>query len=336
MRARVLVRCVFAGATLACASSQQQVSVPLTPVQTRMHDDLSYLAGPALRGRLSGTPGNDSAAVFIARRYIDLGLPGAFNGTTCGRDECDSAYFQFFRVSPRLVELIDVVISSRTQNVAAIVHGTDPGVKGEFVVVGAHYDHIGRSRRLALDGALSTRPHLGADDNGSGTVAVLELARRFAQRPARRSILFANFSAEELGLVGSNWFVKTSPIAIDSIAAMINLDMVGRLRDDKLLLFEDKGSKRFHVIADSVDHAAPDLNLHFAWVPSHSGASDQASFSASQIPVLGLFTDYHPDYHKESDVVDHINFSGLEKVVDFAERLVRAVADGRDRPDHEN
>lgn len=333
MRAgRVLVSYVIAAATLACAGTQQ-ISEPLTPVQSRMHDDLSYLAGPALRGRLTGTAGNDSAAMFIARRYADLGLAGAFSDSSCGQEHCDS-YLQFFRLKAPDLQYLDILVGDRTQNVGAIVQGSDSSLKGEFVIVGAHYDHIGRSNIFALDPVRFSigRMHLGADDNGSGTVAVLELARRFAERPARRSILFANFSAEELGLVGSKRFVAASPIAMDSIAAMINLDMVGRLRENKLVLFDGKGSKRFHVIVDSVDHAAPDLNLRVTWRPSYRGPSDQVTFDERRIPVLGLFTDYHPDYHTAEDVVDRINFSGLEKVVDFAERLVRAVADGRDRP----
>jgi len=330
---RALISYMVAAAAVACAGSHQ-LSEPLTPVQSRMHDDLAYLAGPALSGRLSGTPGNDSAAVFIARRYAELRLPGAYSGDTCGQDSCDSSYLQIFRLSaPELAEL-DVRVANRTQNVGAIVRGTDTTVVGEFVIVGAHYDHIGRSNAFALDRAWMAipRPHPGADDNGSGTVAVLELARRFAEHPARRSILFANFSAEELGLIGSKTFIAFSPVPMDSIAAMINLDMVGRLRDERLTLFDGEGSKRFHVIVDSVDHAAPDLGLRFAWLPSHRGPSDQMSFAERGIPVLGLFTGYHVDYHREGDVVARINFSGLEKVVDFAERLVRAVADGRDRP----
>ena len=330
---RALASYMVAATLLACAGTQQ-ISEPLTAVQTRMHEDLSYLAGPALRGRLSGTAGNDSAAAFIARRYSDLGLRGAFGDSSCGQEHCGSSYFQFFHLSQPDVQGLDILVGDLTQNVGAIVEGSDSTLKGEFVIVGAHYDHIGRSNIYALDRVRFGigRMHLGADDNGSGTVAVLELARRFAERPARRSVLFANFSAEELGLIGSKRFVAVSPVAIDSIAAMINLDMVGRLRDDKLVLFDARGSKRFHVIVDSVDHAAPDLHLHLAWRPSYRGPSDQVTFDERRIPVLGLFTDYHPDYHTAEDVVDRINFSGLEKVVDFAERLVRAVADGRDRP----
>ncbi|HJQ12247.1 MAG TPA: M20/M25/M40 family metallo-hydrolase [Gemmatimonadaceae bacterium] len=301
-----------------------------------MHDDLAYLASPALSGRLAGTPGNDSAATFIAHRYFDLGLAGAYGGASCGLERCDSSYFQMFQLSPQTVTALDVVVSDITQNVGAIVRGTDSSLKSQFVIVGAHYDHIGRSNTYALDRIRSYRPglHPGADDNASGTVAVLELARRFAEHPSRRSVLFANFGAEELGLIGSKAFVRNSPVPIDAIVAMINLDMVGRLRDDRLNLYVGEASERFHVVVDSVEHIPPALNFHFDWLPSWRGASDQISFSRAHVPVLGLFTDYHPDYHRSSDVVDRIDFPGLEKVVDFAERLVRAVADGNDRPSH--
>jgi Peptidase family M28 len=335
--ARALVGCTLAGTLAACAATQQ-LSDPLSPIQSRMHDDLAYLASPALEGRLSGTPGNDSAAVFIARRYAALGLPGAYSGTSCGGDRCDSSYFQIFRLRPPELAALDVHIRDRTQNVGAIVRGTDSSVSGEFIVVGAHYDHIGRSNTFALDHTWLGfgRSHLGADDNASGTTAVLELARRFAERPPRRSIVLANFSAEEFGMIGSQTFVAVSPITADSVIAMVNLDMVGRLRGDRLSLFAGKASARFHVVVDSVNRLMPTPSLHFAWLPSWRGPSDQTSFDEVGIPVLGLFTDYHVDYHREGDVVDRINFKGLEKVVDFTERFVRAVADGRDRPAPQN
>lgn len=334
MRARKsFFRCAILAAALGCAQTVQ-VSAPVTPVQSRLHDDLAYLASPALTGRLAGTPGADSAASFIAHRYYDLGLAGAYSGASCGMERCDSSYFQMFQLTPPIVFTLDVVVSDMTQNVGAIVRGTDPILKSEFVIVGAHYDHIGRSNIFALDRSRTYRPalHLGADDNASGTVAVLELARRFAEHPGRRSVLFANFGAEELGLIGSKAFVDNSPVPIAAMIAMINLDMVGRLRDDRLNLFDGEASERFHVIVDSVEHLPPALSFHFGWLPSWRGASDQISFSKVHVPVLALFTDYHPDYHRSTDIVDHINFPGLEKVVDFAERLVRAVADGTDRP----
>src|SRR6476660_3061495 len=147
---RALASYVVTATVLACAGTQQ-ISAPLTPVQSRMHEDLSYLAGPALRGRLSGTAGNDSAAVFIARRYSDLGLPGAFGESSCGQGHCGSSYLQFFHLSQADMQYLDILVGDRTQNVGAIVEGSDSALKREFVIVGAHYDHIGRSNIYALD-----------------------------------------------------------------------------------------------------------------------------------------------------------------------------------------
>ncbi len=301
-------------------------------MQSRLHADIAYLSSPALEGRLTGTPGNDSAAAFIARRYHDLGLSGPFTGKSCGRDECGSGFFQFFRVSPFTTHSIDVAIDDKSQNVGAIVPGTDSLLRTEYIVVGAHYDHLGRSTTFANDVNEYHFIHPGADDNASGTAAVLELARRFVAHPTRRSILLVNFSAEELGLIGSQVFVDDLPVARDSIVAMVNLDMVGRLRDDKLLFFSGEDRGRFPVLVDSVEHLAPVLTFSHRWLSGSREVSDQASFARLHIPVLGLFTDYHPDYHRPGDIVERINFAGLEKIVDFSARFVRAVADGRDRP----
>lgn len=316
--------------SIACAT--RQPPAPLTPVQSRLRSDVAYLASTALAGRLTGTPGNDSAAAFIARRYLDLALTGPFNGKSCGQEACENSLFQFFRPSSLMIHYrIDVAIDDLTQNVAALVPGTDSLLRGEYIVIGAHYDHIGRSAILSTDRVAYRFIHPGADDNASGTAAVLELARRFAAHHTRRSILFVNFSAEELGLIGSQVFLGNPPVSRDSIITMVNLDMVGRLRDDNLIFFGDERS-RLHLVVDSVEHLQPAITFHHQWRQGMRALSDQATFAMAHIPVLGLFTDYHLDYHRSSDTVDRINFAGMEKIVDFAERFVRAVADGNERP----
>jgi hypothetical protein len=326
-----IVPTAILAAVIGCSAAQPRLD-PLSPVQSRLHDDIAYLASPALMGRLTGTPGNDSAAAFIARRYHDLALIGAFNGKSCGRDRCENSVYQYFRLTPGSVSEVDWPIDDKTQNVAAVVPGTDSALRSEFIVIGAHFDHIGRSTVYARDGNSYRFVHPGADDNASGTAAVLELARRFAEHPARRSILLANFSAEELGLVGSQVFVENIPVPRDSIVAMVNLDMVGRLRDDMLIFFSGEDHDRFPALVDSIEHVSPILVFRHQWQSGRREVSDQATFAHLHVPVLGLFTDYHADYHRSSDIIERINFPGLEKVVDFTERFVRAVADGRDRP----
>jgi hypothetical protein len=328
---RPMISALSFGALLSCASGQQAATIG-DLLQTPMQVDLTYLASPALAGRLSGTPGNDSAAFYIARRYANLGLLGAFNGASCGLPApCEGGFFQLFRYPGRYPS----TIARASLNVAAIVPGTDSTLIAEYVVVGAHYDHIGRSNDYALDRGVLPTMHLGADDNGSGTVGVLELARRFAMRPARRSVIFANFSAEELGLLGSKAFVENSPVPRDGIITMLNLDMVGRLRGKHLLMSRAGDNERFDRIVDSVERLPPSLDFDIEHEPMYRSRSDELSFAGAGIPVIGLSTDMHDDYHRATDVVARINFPGLESVVDLSERVIRAIADGTGRP-HSN
>jgi len=330
MRHVRIIAGLWLGALVSCVARQHPTTAN-GPVQSRMRADLAYLASPELEGRLTGTPGNDSAAVFIGRRYSDLGLAGAFDSAEC--DKCLRSFYQEFQLSPyTLRRLLDVPHGHRTQNVGAIVNGTDSLLRHEYVIVGAHYDHIGRSGRYSLDGWVPGAIRPGADDNASGTTAVLELARRFAGRPARRPILFANFTAEELGMVGSQVFVANSPVPNNAVVAMVNLDMVGRLRGDKLIVLSGEDSGRLHAIVDSVDAISPPIQFKLQWQPASRALSDYASFASVHIPVIGFFTDTHLDYHRTTDVVDRINFDGLEKIVDLTERVVRAIANGNGMP----
>ena len=307
---------------------------PANEVQSRLESDLGYLASPALRGRLTGTPGNDSAAAFIGRRYAELGLRGVFADDSCRlSSQCSPGFFQEFRLGPGALDELDVAVYPVTRNVAALVIGTDSALRREYVLVGAHYDHIGMSKVYALDPGPFALMHLGADDNASGTAAVMELARRLAAKPTRRSVLFVNFSAEEEGLLGSQAFVEHSPIPMGDVITMVNLDMVGRLNDNSLILFASGADDRFHHIVDSVERVPPILDFRISWRPARSERSDLIPFADNQVPVIAPFTDYHADYHRAGDIAARINFEGLEKVVDLTERTLRAIADGNSRPE---
>jgi hypothetical protein len=211
-----------------------------------------------------------------------------------------------------------------TQNVVALVPGRDPALAGQYVVIGAHFDHLGRSPASALDPGAGNAIRNGADDNASGTAAVLELARAFAAQPARRSILLVHFSGEELGLLGSQWFVEHAPVATDSIAAMVNFDMVGRLRNDRLIVYGTGTAAELPALLDS---ANVEPKLHISAVADGFGPSDHSSFYAKGVPVLHFFTDLHDDYHKATDDVEKINAAGEARVVALAERVVRSIAD---------
>ncbi len=320
---------------------------------TLLRRDINYLASDALEGRLTGTPGNDSAAAYIARRYKLLGL--ADMADTVGHDcipvgtiessleektgrqvalkarngaACPPPYFQPFTARSVAAMHAGLDTALATQNVAALVPGTDPVLKNQYVVIGAHFDHLGRSTFGSMDPGAGNAIRHGADDNASGTAAVMELARLFARNPARRSVIFANFSGEELGLLGSQYFVENSPVPLDSIDAMLNFDMVGRMRDNKLIVY---GVATATELSDIIDSANVAPRLSVSAVGDGYGPSDQSSFYAEGIPVLHFFTDLHEDYHRATDVASKIDVADEARVVDFAERIARAIADRPDR-----
>ena len=163
----------------------------------------------------------------------------------------------------------------------------------------------------------------GADDNASGTAALLELARRLAERPARRSVLIAAFDAEEIGLLGSAELLTHPPIDRRSIALMVNLDMVGRLRNDRLYV-EVHGPRALTALVDSSTRA---FNLRPTPTKETSGRSDHSTFVDWHIPAVALFTGFHEDYHRTGDVAMRVDFAGIRRVVDVAERIVRTTAD---------
>jgi Zn-dependent M28 family amino/carboxypeptidase len=175
-------------------------------------------------------------------------------------------------------------------------------------------------------------PHLGADDNASGTAAVLELARRLARAPMRRPVLFVNFSAEELGEIGSLVFVLNAPIPVDSIVSMFNFDMVGRLRSGHLDLYGLRSSHDWRRLVDSAN-TQPRLALDkYDELDRPRSGSDHDRFFVFGVPVLHFFTGLHADYHTKNDTFDRINFDGMIQVIDFAERVIRSVGDRADVP----
>ena len=305
-------------------------SAPATPDAHRLQRDIAYLADGRLEGRATGTAGNDSVAAWIARRNAALGLRAPNIDTS--RSECRGSsipascrtYLQRF-----VARGAELAHSGRpdgvaTQNVVALVPGRDPALAGQYVVLGAHFDHLGRSTTGAMDPEAGTAIRNGADDNASGTAAVLELARLLAANPTRRSVVIANFSGEELGLLGSQWFVEHPPVPLDSIDAMINFDMVGRLKNDRLIVYGVNTATGMPAIVQGAN-IAPAFDLKA--VGDGYGPSDQSSFYAKGIPVLHFFTDLHDDYHRATDDADRIDSLGTARVVAMAERVVRDIAD---------
>jgi Peptidase family M28/PDZ domain len=208
----------------------------------------------------------------------------------------------------------------RTTNVIGVVPGHDPTRASEAMVVGAHYDHLGRS-----GGAV----YPGADDNASGTAVVLELARAFATAGGvSRTLVFVLFSGEEIGLLGSRHYVRNPTVPIERTVAMINFDMVGRLGDRPLGV---GGVATGGGLKTVVDDAGRQLGIRLADRDAPGGASDHAPFYNAGVPVLFFHTGAHPDYHRPTDTADKIDTDGLARVAAVAARVIEDVA-GRPRP----
>lgn len=215
----------------------------------------------------------------------------------------------------------------RAENVVGILPAAEGGSGGENIVIGAHYDHLGRGHFGAFDGRNAGSLHPGADDNASGAAVLLDVARRFAQSPSRpaRALVFVAFSAEELGLHGSRHFVRQFS-AIAATTAMINLDMVGRLRNDRITVF---GSRSAAGLSPVVSAAAAKAGLELN-ESDDVGRSDHLSFYNRRIPVLHFFTGIHPEYHRPTDTADKLNYSGMAKVSDMVSTTAHTLAQRKD------
>lgn len=215
-----------------------------------------------------------------------------------------------------------------TDNVGAVLAGSGD-LADQYVVLGAHYDHVGYGLFGSREGAKG-QLHPGADDNASGTSALLvvadRLAKEYAKMPAdqpRRSILFLGFSAEESGLNGSRFYVRNPSVPKDKMYIMLNMDMVGRMKDDQV---EISGVGTGEGLADFVKPYFDSSGLKIASKPGGGGPSDHASFNAAQIPVMFFFTGLHNEYHTPADVSSLINNEGAARVIDLAKRMTMDLA----------
>jgi hypothetical protein len=284
----------------------------------RLLDDIRFLSDDRLQGRVTGSAGADSSATYLARRFSEVGLQPAAGG-----------WFQSFTVGR------DAPVARQAQaggvigkNVIGILPGRDPVLRNQTVVLGAHYDHLGLGGFGSLDPDSTGKVHNGADDNASGVAALIQVAARLAVSPPARTVVFIAFSGEELGLLGSAHYVKNPIYPLATTLAMVNLDMVGRLRNGRLIVYGARSAREFPALLDSLNwYAGFDLKAQ----GDGYGPSDQSSFYAAKRPVLHLFTDLHEDYHRTTDDWQKINLDGLKRVSDFTLGLVTALAN-RTRP----
>ena len=298
--------------------------------QDDMRQTVEYLASQELGGRYPGTAGDTLASEYIVSKLRSLKLKpivmgkkkiGYFHNFTYGKNE-----------------------KRTTHNILAVLPGKDKRLRNEFIVVGSHYDHLG----IGGQGSGSRRPdtlgvHPGADDNASGDAVVLELAKHFKKTGSKRSIIFAFFGAEEQGLVGSKFFLDwmkkedarriNLPADKKGIVAMVNLDMVGRMRNHSMSVSGTGTSSGFKAMAESI---AEQQGLHVSCIPDGYGPSDQASFVAADIPVLFLTTGGHMEYHTPSDTPSTLNYDGMQKTLEYTQELVTQLAVQPETPDYIN
>jgi hypothetical protein len=289
----------------------------------RVSADVTFLAADAREGRGVGTAGLDAAAEYLAREFARIGLSQPW----------EHGYFQAFTIDSTAAMAAHLGIGgAAVKNVVGVLPGRGP-LAGQVVVLGAHYDHLGRGGpgSGSLDSDSVGVIHNGADDNASGTAALLEAARLLRGRLQgdRRTVVFVAFTAEEEGLIGSDWYVDHPLQPADSTVTMINFDMVGRLRDRRLLALGAETAPEFPSLLDSVN-AAHGFDLRASgdgW-----GRSDQASFYAEAIPVIHFFTDLHDQYHRVTDDAHLINAAGIARVAAYAADLTIALATRPGRP----
>lgn len=277
---------------------------------------------PENLGRLTtGSSSTDCGipAAFVRRSFIEKALqPGHASltdlQTLMAHGSPKSFAMPWMRVTLRAQ--VDRQ-TAQTRNVIGLLPGSDPKLRDEYLVIGAHYDHLGMGGEHSLDSSGQPAIHHGADDNASGTAGVLELAQYFAANPKKigRSILFMGFSGEEIGLLGSNYWTKRPTIPLERIAAMINLDMIGRMRNDTVSVMGAGSSPGWEELLESVN-GEHKLTLKTGGT-SGFGGSDQQSFYAKEIPVLFFFTGVHPDYHRPSDTAEKIEAEGEAKLLRF-------------------
>ena len=296
------MRCLLFIGCLICINLYGNAQEKIRKAALKQH--IAFLTADSLQGRFPGTP-QDS----IAQNYIVGHLKNAGYQPILQNFEFKSSV-DFTKI--------------KTANVLGILAGTDPVLKKQVIVVGAHYDHLG---------VKNGKTHPGADDNASGVAVLLELAKHFKQEQTnlKRSILFIAFGAEEQGLKGSSFFVDKPLFPLEAMQVMLNMDMLGRLNQAKHLYINGagtfrKGKKILNKLAKNYD-----LNpvIHLGSV----GGSDHISFYKKNISVLGMHTGAHEQYHTPEDKKDLLQYDGLQNIANYIYQVVKQLANTEQKLD---
>jgi hypothetical protein len=225
---------------------------------------------------------------------------------------------------------MQIDVRHRSRQVHNVV-GYLPGQTNEYVIVGAHYDHLGTGEQFSLAPDKAGTPHPGADDNASGTAGVISLARSLSgKEKARRGVLFLAFAGEELGLLGSSYFVNHPPLALDKAMLMINMDMIGRIRDGKVLV---SGASNGSVLRPKLQALGRRYSLALDLDDSGVyGSSDHTSFKTKLLPVLFFFSGLHGDYHRPTDTWEKIDAGGAAKLLNLLSEFISDLTRGSVNP----
>ncbi|MFT4643248.1 MAG: hypothetical protein ACI89R_001093 [Candidatus Azotimanducaceae bacterium] len=280
----------------------------------RMLEDVTFLANDKLEGRATGSEGEKIASEYIAKRFKQLGLaPKGSDG-----------YFQSFSFKPKKDPHSEVKFTETTSD--SIVTGRNvigfiDNKMENTVIIGAHYDHLGYGDEGSLHRG-EKAIHNGADDNASGVSVMLNLADKLKNTNTNNNYLLMAFSGEEMGLLGSNYFVKNATIDTKKVNYMINMDMVGRLKNSTLAIY---GTGTSPIWSQTINS----LNSDFKLIEKESGVgpSDHTSFYLNDIPVLHFFTGQHENYHKPSDDAELLNYDGMYQISEYIYAIISDLND---------
>lgn len=290
-----------------------------------LRHDVLMLACNEMEGRLTGSPQDSLVALYLGKRFMENGLVpfnAGYKTAQPGNDQTD--YWQPYSFKARWGEQV------RSRNVVGVVKGTDSALSEHFVVVGAHFDHLGWGDKAETSMRKGVHEiHNGADDNASGVAVMLELMRYYSQYPLPKTLVFVAFSGEEVGLCGSTAFLDSFPFDLATIDVMFNLDMLGGLQGNG---FRINGTGTSREAAAMVEEARRHTDLELSVSPDGHGPSDHASFYARQIPVFFFCTPPTPTYHTPDDDPATLNYDGMLRIAALAGNLVKQV--GQAQPLH--